>query len=856
MLLTHGDKLGPYEILAPLGAGGMGEVYKARDTRLDRIVALKVLRSMVAHEDRLLRFEREARAAGSLNHPNILAIYDIGTQDGMPYVVSELLEGETLHDRMRTGKLGTRKAAAYALQIAQGMAAAHDKGVVHRDLKPANLFVTRDGRVKILDFGLAKLMETRQEPDTLATRTIGPETEPGVVLGTPGYMSPEQVRADSVDERSDLFSFGAIFFEMLSGRRAFAGDSTVEVLNAILKEEPPEIGTIESPLFPALDRVMRRCLEKDPGERFQSAQDLAFALDVIGSHTGSGSGAAAEALPKASTRKWLLLATVAAGMVVLCAGAYWVGRRAIHDPPSFHALLFRHGYIRGARFTPDGQSVVYSAGWDGKPDELFVVRVDNPEAKPLGIASASLLSVSRTGEMAVGLDYHNIAFLVSQGKLARVALLGGGPRDVLEDVMDADFSSDGKSMAVVRRVGATTRLEFPPGKIVCETPGWFSQIRFSAKGDRIAMLEHPIWGDDRGWLVVTDLIGTKKRLSADSVSAIGVAWAPSDGEIWYSALENDNTWSIFAVNPSSARARIVTRAPRRLMLHDVAADGRALISHETDTLDLGGKLRGDSSDHAIPCMLASVAADIAPDGSSLLALDYGNSIGYVAMSYRSDGSSVKLGDGWPGGFSPDGKWIVSIVPSQPMKLLLLPVGIGQSRSLEAGPVTDYQWTDFAGDQKHVIFAGSEKGHAGRIYLQDVAGGPPRAVSGDGYTVAGHALSPDGKMIVVTAPEGRAALLPLDGGIAKPLPSLETSDQVIRWTPDGRRLLVYRVGQIPARIEQLDLTSGKRELVREVAPADRSGVQVITQIAITGDAQWYGYSFRRALDELNVMTIGK
>ncbi|HZI66739.1 MAG TPA: serine/threonine-protein kinase, partial [Thermoanaerobaculia bacterium] len=290
MTLTAGSRLGPYEIVAPIGAGGMGEVYRAKDPRLGRDVAIKVLPASVSQDhDRLRRFEQEARAAGLLNHPNITAVYDIGSADGAPYVVTELLEGETLRSRLSTGPLPVRKALDYAIQIGRGLAAAHEKGIVHRDLKPENLFLTKDGRVKILDFGLAKLKpsesEERQQTN-LPTGSIG--TEPGVVLGTMGYMSPEQVRGKPADHRSDIFAFGAILWEMLAGRRAFHGDTAADTMTAILTKEPPELSGTNAAVHPGLDRIVRHCLEKNPEERFHSAHDLAFDLEALSGVSGAG----------------------------------------------------------------------------------------------------------------------------------------------------------------------------------------------------------------------------------------------------------------------------------------------------------------------------------------------------------------------------------------------------------------------------------------------------------------------------------------------------------------------------------------------------------------------------------------
>ncbi|HYK42206.1 MAG TPA: serine/threonine-protein kinase, partial [Thermoanaerobaculia bacterium] len=284
MPMTPGSRVGPYEILAPIGAGGMGEVYRAKDPRLGRDVAIKVLpASFSADPDRLRRFEVEARAAGVLNHPNITAVHDIGSDpsDGSPYVVQELLEGETLRTALSGGRLPQRKTIDYALQIVHGLAAAHEKGIVHRDLKPDNIFITNDGRVKILDFGLAKLTHTEDRGQVTSAPTATEGTEPGMVLGTLGYMSPEQVRGRSADARSDIFSFGAILYEMLSGKRAFHGDSAADTMSAILREEPPDLSVTNANISPGLDRIVRHCLEKSPEQRFHSAHDVAFALEEL-----------------------------------------------------------------------------------------------------------------------------------------------------------------------------------------------------------------------------------------------------------------------------------------------------------------------------------------------------------------------------------------------------------------------------------------------------------------------------------------------------------------------------------------------------------------------------------------------
>ena len=325
MPLQAGASLGSYEILALIGVGGMGEVYRARDTRLHREVAVKILPEAFARDaERMRRFEQEARAVAALNHPNVVSIFDTGVEDGVPYLVSELLEGESLRQRLEEGPIPARKAVEYAQQVADGLAAAHDKNIVHRDLKPENLFLTRGGRVKILDFGLAKLQASEAAADG-ATATIAAVTNPGVVMGTAGYMAPEQVRGEAADHRADIFSFGATLYEMLSGNRAFQRPTSVETLNAILKEDPPSLETETLHVAPGLERIVHHCLEKKPGDRFQSARDLTFALTALSdSATASKSSKFPVAAPP--RRKWPLAAGILLGIVLAAGIAYLVLR--------------------------------------------------------------------------------------------------------------------------------------------------------------------------------------------------------------------------------------------------------------------------------------------------------------------------------------------------------------------------------------------------------------------------------------------------------------------------------------------------------------------------------------------------
>jgi eukaryotic-like serine/threonine-protein kinase len=387
-----GRTLGSYQIIEKLGEGGMGEVWRARDNRLGRFVAVKVLPADLARDaDRRQRFEAEARAVGILNHPNIVAVYDVGTDGDQAYMVSELVEGESLRPLIRRGPLSPRKLTDLASQIAEGLAAAHGVGIVHRDLKPENIMVTRDGRAKILDFGLAKQI-AKPAGDETATALL---SQPGIVMGTVGYMSPEQVRGEPVDRRSDIFSFGCILYELATGNRSFQAGSAAEVLGAILKDDPPPIGN------PALDAIVRRCLEKQPDQRFQSAADLAFALRSVSNVSGS-QVALSEPKPVSRT-KWLRVAVMAAVAVLLVAGGYLVRDRTTNqNVPEFERLTFRQGHISTARFTSDGQNVIYTANWEGGPGRTYLVTPGNPESRDLMMPENSqLLSISAGGDLAL-----------------------------------------------------------------------------------------------------------------------------------------------------------------------------------------------------------------------------------------------------------------------------------------------------------------------------------------------------------------------------------------------------------------------------------------------------------------------
>ncbi|HEX8162348.1 MAG TPA: protein kinase [Pyrinomonadaceae bacterium] len=863
--IPPGTMLGRYEIVSQIGAGGMGEVYRALDTKLGRDVAVKVLlREFSADAERLRRFEQEAQAAGALNHPNVVSIHDVGALDGAPYVVSELLEGETLRARLDLAALPPRKALDYAAQIARGLAAAHAKGIVHRDLKPDNIFVTSDGRVKILDFGLAKLTERfgdAASQSEVPTRLA--HTEPGVVMGTVGYMSPEQLRGQKVDHRTDIFSFGAVLYEMLAGRRAFGGATPADTISAILKEDPPELSTASGAVAPALERVVRHCLEKSPEERFQSARDLSFDLEALAGASDIDAPAAPRPWQRARSRRKgrraLPLAAFAASLVavalVAAASAFWAGRRAGRTaPPAYRQLTFRRGTVWNARFAPDGQTALYSATWGGNPLEVFSMRIEGVEPRPLGLKGAQLLSISPGGEMAILVNRQYLGQFTSRGTLARVPLDGGTPREVAEDVQDADWSPDGTKLAVVRWHEGGNRLEYPIGKVLYETSGYLSDLRVSPRGDRVAFMEHSLQWDNRGWVVTVDAGGARKVLAGEWVGQAGLAWSPAGDEVWFTASRTGETLSLYAVTLAGDE-RLVARAPVHLMLGDIARDGRALISTIDTPSDVYGLPPGGSKEIDLSWLDSTLVQDLSADGRAF-AFEYygrGSSANYSAYLRGTDGSpAVQLGEGAPLAISPDGKWVLSRLAAPP-QLTLLPTGAGEVRRLERGGVEQFGDAGWFPDGTRIVFNGREPGAQMRCYVQEVGGGAPRAATPAGVSATSPALvSPDGRYVVAADEQGRRALYPLGGGGPSPIPNLADRDLIARFSEDGRSLLVYSRGEQPVRINRLDVKTGAKEPLREVAPADPSGILDAPRVFLTPDGKSYVYFMRRLLCDLHLV----
>jgi hypothetical protein len=851
-LLNTGTRLGPYEVLSTLGAGGMGEVYRARDARLSRDVAIKVLPAAFSRDpERLRRFEQEARATAALNHPNILAIFDIGNHEGSLYVVTELLEGETLRQRIQSSPVPARKATDYALQIARGLAAAHDQGITHRDLKPENVFLTKDGRIKILDFGLAKLTLPEKSASGADTPTLASQTEPGLVLGTVGYMSPEQVRGKPADPRSDIFSLGAILYEMVSGKRAFQGDTPADTMSAILKAEPPPLTETQQNVSPGLTRIVEHCLEKDAANRFQSARDVAFALESF-----SGSSSTLAAMPQVAgppKRRRLSLLTSASAALLVAVVAFVAARMTAPAPaqPEFHQLTFPRGYIQSARFAPDGETIIYSAAWGGKPIELFSARPEGSESRTLGLPDSDLLGVSSAGELAVRLTPRFTGAYSISGTLARTMLSGGTPRPVENDIEFADWTPDGKDMAIVRRAAGRTRLEFPVGKVLYETVGWIGNPRFSPHGDSIAFIDHISLVGDPGTVAIIDLAGHKKVLSQQFDSVQGLAWSPRGDEIWFTATPSGGARALRGVS-LGGKERLIVRIPGILNLFDVSRTGRVLLSRDDWRVGIIALAPGSTKEEDLSWMDFSAIRDLSSDGNLLLFDESGEAGGLKGGIYlrKMDGSApVRLADGNSNSLSADSKWVEGGAGFELHTLLIWPTGTGQGRTLDLGTLANH-WGNWLPNGHQVLFVGNEPDHASRVYLIDVPEGRPRPITAEGVTVVNytHFVSPDGQFFLGVDSDRNSVVYSVQSGEGKPVPGLNPAEVAFGWTGDGKSVYVYRPA-VPALVYRVELSTGHRQLWKELNPPDPAGINFIRTPHISADGKAYAYNYNRVLSEL-------
>ena len=856
MTIPVGSRLGSYEILAALGAGGMGEVYRARDSRLNREVAIKVLPESVAGDaDFLARFQSEARAASALNHPNIVTIHDIGSSEGVSYILMELVHGKTVRELLDGGPLPIRKTLDIAAQVAEGLAAAHSRGIVHRDLKPENLMVSKDGVVKILDFGLAKTtpLYAKAGDETRSYEAVA--TQPGRVLGTVGYMSPEQAAGRSLDFRSDQFAMGTILHEMLTGKRAWKRDSAAETLTAIIREDPePPIATAAPGTPTTLRWIVERCLAKDPEERYASTRDLARDLSTLKNHLSEASGVEARlegGRPSRRRRVWLLgaLGVAIAGL------AFWLTpwfrkEQAPATQPDWTQVGFRRGTVLSGRFTPDAQTIVYSAAWDGDPVRLFSIRPGSTQTRTLDLPPGKILAISAKSELVFLRDVSFARSFAQPGILVRAGLEGGTGRDVLEDVTAADWSSDGLQLAVTRRAGGKNRLEYPLGKTLFETNRPMGYVRLSPDGEWIAFCEG---GDEASVEVLRVSDGQRRVLSKGWWSAVmGLAWSPDSREIWFTPQKRirDSSPPLMAVD-LSGKLREVLRAPGQLRLYDIAFDGRVLLARWDVQVGLRGADPISSRERELSATDDSVMRDLSADGRTVLFHDRSE------MFLRpTDGSPpLRLSEGFSGGrLSPDGRWVLATEGGDHSFPILIPVGAGEIRRLEAHNCEEAEWLSDA----RILCEAPDSTAKVRLLAIDLASGKETEITLEKEAAAdiyfGGLLSPD-KSFLAAAGRSGLWIVPLGGGAARRFAGsadLEKGTSPVGWTSDGRQLFIARQDVVPVRVRKLDLATGRIEPWKTLAPEDLAGVGRFMSMRVVDDGRSWAYSYFRVLSNLYVV----
>ena len=895
--LEPGETLGHYQIRSVLGAGGMGEVYLADDMRLNRKVALKLLPpGSTINPDRVRRFEREARAASALNHPNLVTIYEIGKSNSAHFIVTEFVDGKTLRQMMTEKPLKLRETLNVAIQVAGALVGAHAAGIVHRDIKPENIMIRPDGLVKILDFGLAKLTDAPVTSAELETPTLL-QSKPGLVMGTVQYMSPEQARGKNVDARTDIWSLGIVIYEMVTGKVPFEGETTSDIIAALIKDEPESIRSTVPDVPLELEEVVKKALTKDLGLRYQTISkfltDLQRLKDQIKSHalerTGSrgsllSSKDSANAhtttparfrstdpqaqqktgwLPTKTSLKWTI--PVAIGLILLVSMTVVLSLNRRSKPSSLRLtqasrqLTSRDGFVSASRFAPDGKGIIYSAGFDGKPVELFFTDVDGSPSRPAGIQSAALKSVSRSGKIAVLFDFELNWADGYNGTLAFLNPDGTQPEIVAEGIDDAAFAPHGNTFAVISSVMGEQQLEYPIGKTLYKSDGWMTYPRFSPKGDKIAFFEHPI-GDASGSIIVFDVASQKKlNLSTDWKFLKGLAWNPNGNEIWFGGGKNNKHLSINAVSLSGELLNLYEVPGIGARIEDISDDGKILINQGSNHSTMM-VVEGKSKTNAIDSQFAwSTSADLSADGKTLLYYESGwesSAHTDVNTSYlrKLDGSeNIRLGPGKALALAPDGKSALALQTSPQPQLVILSTSGSEPRTLPNRGMKEYHYATFFPDGRQILFTGVEvhKDALLRSYVQDINTGDVHPLTEE--MAVALRVSPDGKS-VITLQDGQTYYIqPLDGSQPTPIPGLEKGDEPIQWSDDSRSIYVIGAGDFATKIYQVSLTTGDRREWKEIDPPNKVGLVGLETnrggILITPDGKVSVYTYWILLQQL-------
>jgi hypothetical protein len=714
------------------------------------------------------------------------------------------------------------------------------------------------GGAKLMDFGLARPTRPSPVAGALSESPTGnrPITAEGTIVGTFQYMAPEQLEGKEADARTDLWALGCVLYEMATGKRAFEGTSQASLIAAILKDHPRPMPELQPLTPPALDRIVARCLEKDPDERFQSARDLAF--DLQGLSGTSGRSAIVSTAPSRKLR-WryafatlLLLAVIAAAASI----AYFAGSRAERATGparmAYTKLTVERGRVFNARFSPDGKTVFYSAAWNGRPVEVFETRPGFYTSRAVGLPQADLLSISNSGTMAVTLGHTSyVGFFSSWGTLAELPISGGAPRRLLDEVLSGDWSPDGTMLAISHRIGGKSRLEMPPGHALYETPGGLSYVRVAPSGKWLAFVDNPVPPDNRGSVVVTDTAGRIAARTREWQGITGVAWSPDNQEAWFSGSLTGESTDIVAINPDGTE-HLVRRFPGWVSLHDIGRDGQVLLATQNHHHGIYGRQSLAGEEQRLSWLDVAAAMDISPDGQTLLISQ--QSVGggplYAVFLRRMDGSPpVRLGEGFACTLSPDAKWALAIHYGPPHRLVLLPTGTGESRALPRGQIEKYLNARWRPDGTGIVFIGSEAGQAWRTYTQDVMGGLPRPITPE--EVVGTIVSPDGRFLAAISKEQQLYAYPITGGNPQLIAKLLPDESVLQWASDGRSLYIGRRGTSMG-VNRIELGTGRRVSWRTFNPPDPAGASFFNAV-LTPDGRSYAYTYCCVLDDLYLVS---
>ena len=865
MPLRPGTRLGPYEIVAPLGAGGMGEVYRARDTRLGRDVAVKVLpQHLSANPELRARFEREARAIGSLNHPHICTLHDVGREGVTDYLVMELVEGETLSTRLAKGPLPLADVLRIGGQVADALERAHRAGVTHRDLKPGNVMLTKTG-AKLMDFGLARGTGLGPSSDLTSSPTMtSPLTAEGTIIGTFQYMAPEQLEGQEADARADLWALGCLLHEMATGKRAFEGKSQASLITAIMGSEPAPVSQL-SPLAPAaLDRLVGACLAKDPAERIQSAHDVKLQLSWIAAG-GSQTGAAAVTGVTARSRGTPGRAALAVGAVALVLGAtagYFGGKQTSSSMAGageirYKAVTFEEGFVFAARFAPDERTIVYSADWDRKPRDLFVTGLDSPDFRPLGFTGSDLLAVSRTGDLGTlaGSKIVGGSPYSRRGTLALASLTGGASRPQLEGVRYADYGPDG-SMAVVRDVGRQQTLEYPAGHVIRKVNIWreagslgIVNPRVSPSGEYVAYFDL----SNRNALTVKIVNRTGKVVATGPTFGDwwGLAWTPSN-EVWCAVEDTiGNQTPIYSLDVRG-RSRLVYRAPGYLTLHDISRHGDVLASfdHDIGHAELvdatnappvdrswrdGAEVEAFSADHTMLSRLR---------GGS------GGVNGSIFLWRPGVDQPIRISEGNEAALSADASKALVVSTATPPTVTIVPTGAGIPQPLDLGKIESVVWKGWHPDGRPLLSL-VRPGIAPVVHAFTPAGRDPVAILPPELQLNGaNQISPDGSRVVATDSTGHLVLSSFATRAYHPLPGVSSTDRVIGWAADGASAFVISTQPGAMQVDRVNVLTGTRTPWKSVH-TNHAAVTGLSRIIASPDGH-LAYSYRNTRSELYVI----